>query len=729
MEPKDLKNSNELEYVENSEIENSEKNFVPLEEQLTDEKPLSEKTEKIVTEPDSMTVDENPDEEPVAEQVQESHLQAADEEKIQDEGKKVELTVPETKVKAKARARAKVKKVSDVEAEKTNAEVEEPEKKVKGKKSVEKVVVDITPKPTSETKSEKKDYSAYSQLELVNALREILENIDETDIKEEVDAIRSIFYKNFKAKVEEQKREFLEEDKNIEEFVAVTDPYEQDMKELLKKYHNLRIDFNKKLEVEKEENLKLKYQVVEEIKALINKEESINKTFQEFRELQRRWRETGPVPQTEMKNLWDTYHFHVENFYDYIKINQELRDLDLKKNLETKIELCERTEELLLEPNVIKAFNTLQKFHEEWREIGPVPIDHKDGIWERFKAATLKINKKYHEYFENRKDEQKSNFEAKIALCEKVEEIIVSEIVTHREWDDKSKQVAELQKIWRTIGFAQRKDNNKIYDRFRKTCDKFFDAKREFYYKNKELKQNNLQMKIDLCIEAEALKDSTDWKKNTQDFVSIQRRWKEIGPVPRKHSDNLWKRFRAACDYFFDKKSYYFSSIDSEQDENLRLKKELIAEVEHFKPSENVEENLKTIKSFQRRWVDIGHVPISAKGEIQNTFREVISKLYDTLNLDEGKRNMMKFKSKITSFSETNRGHNKMRFERDKYMSSLKQLENDLVLLDNNIGFFTKSKNAESLIKDVKRKIESTKQKIELLKEKIRVIDDINPNG
>ena len=714
MESKDLKNSSELEYAKNSELENSEKNFVPSEEQPAEE------TVEIVNEPDSTIIDKNPDEKPVTEQMQESNLQIADEVKITDEGEKVEITVPETKVK-KPKAKTKTKVSTKVVYD----EVEEPEKPVKKEKFAEKIETDITAESTSETKSEKNDYSTYSQEELVNALREILENNDETDIKGEADIIRSIFYKNYKAKVEEQKKIFLEEGRDIEEFVAAYDPCEQDMKELLKKYRNMRVDFNKKLEVEKEENLKIKYQIIEEIKALINKEESINKTFQEFKDLQRKWRETGPVPQSGMKNLWDTYHFHVENFYDYIKINQELRDLDLKKNLETKIELCERTEELLLEPNVIKAFNILQKFHEEWREIGPVPIDHKDAIWERFKAATLKINKKYHGYFENRKDEQKSNFEAKIALCEKVEEILASEILTHKEWDDKSKQLVELQKVWRTIGFALRKDNNKIYDRFRKSCDKFFEAKHEFYSKNKELKQNNLQMKIDLCAEAEALKDSTDWKKNTQDFIAIQKRWKEIGPVPRKYSDSLWKRFRAACDHFFDKKSNHFSNIDSEQDENLRLKKELIAEVKNFKPNENVEENLKTIKSFQRRWIDIGHVPINMKSEIQNAFKEAISKLYDTLNLDEEKRNMIKFKSKVTSLSETNRGQSKMRFERDKYVNKLKQLENDLVLLDNNIGFFAKSKNAESLIKDVKRKIENTKQNIEILKQKIRVIDNI----
>ena len=436
---------------------------------------------------------------------------------------------------------------------------------------------------------------------------------------------------------EEQKKEFLKEGGNEEEFEPKENPYERDIKDLLKRYRQIRIDFNKKFEHEKEKNLELKYQIIEEIKGLINKEESINKTFNDFRDLQQQWREIGLVPQSKMKDLWENYHFHVENFYDYIKINKELRDLDLKKNLEMKIKLCEQAEELLLEPNIIKAFNSLQKFHERWREIGPVPRENKDDMWERFKASTAKINKKHQEYFEDRKTEQKKNLEAKKALCEKVEEINDLDLENHKEWDEKSREVVNLQKIWRTIGFAPRKDNNKIYDRFRKACDTFFDAKRDFYSKNKELQQNNLQMKIDLCVQAEALKDSTDWRKATQDFINIQKQWKEIGPVPRKQSDVIWKRFRAACDYFFDKKSEHFSNIDSEQVDNLKKKEQLIKEVENFKSTGDVNENLNILKDFQRRWTEIGHVPIKKKDEVQKQFREAINKLYDDLNLDEDK--------------------------------------------------------------------------------------------
>ncbi len=733
MEPKDLKNSEELKSTEKTGPENSEKNEVPSTEEkqviksVEDDKAASESPETSQEEPHKEEEVKAEDKDTVEEKLENEETDAQPEEESET---KEDITTEEEE-KAPI---AETSEVSETEkppskkeeevSEEGQVEGAEKETEAEDESPKEKVAEKTAPQP----KKEKPDYSQYSQVELVNALRDVLDSSDGYEIKEEIDIIKSTFYRNFKADLEEQKEKFLEEGGNIEEFVAEKDPYEQDIKDLLKRFRQVRIEHNKKLEVEKEENLKLKYDVIEEIKSLINNEESINKTFQEFRDLQRRWREIGLVPQAEMKNLWDTYHFHVENFYDYIKINKELRDLDLKKNLEAKIRLCERAEELLVEPSIIKAFNTLQKYHEQWREIGPVPIEQKDDIWERFKAATSKINKKHQEFFEDRKSEQKKNLEAKTALCEKVEEINQTDISSHKEWDEKSKELIELQKVWRTIGFAPRKDNNKIYERFRSECDKFFDAKRDFYSKNKELQQNNLQMKLELCNEAEAMKDSTDWKKTTQDFINIQKKWKEIGPVPRKHSDTVWKRFRAACDYFFDKKSEHFSGIDSEQVDNLKLKNDLIKEVEEFTPEKDVDENLKKLKSFQRRWTEIGHVPIKKKDDVQNRFREAIDKLFDELNLDEEKRNLLKFRSKMSSFTESSRGQSKMRMERDKYMNKLKQLESDLVLLDNNIGFFAKSKNAESLIKDVKKKIENTKQKIEFLKEKIRVIDDLDAN-
>ncbi|MCK3684812.1 DUF349 domain-containing protein [Maribellus sp. YY47] len=720
MEPKDLKNSEELRSPEKEDLKKVQEDVVSEEAEIAETEESQETIAAEVEEPAANAEKE-------ADQAEVVSPENEAEEKVVAEDEVVEET-------AEPEANAEETETKEAEVEASEPEETGKEAEVVAVSEAEVVEPAIKEKPAAEVKSEKTqekekiDYSTYTQIELVNALRDVLEEKETRDIRAEVEAIKASFYKNIKDNEEEALKVFIEEGGAEEEFVAEEDPYENDIKDLLKDYRQIRIEQNKQLEQEKEENLRKKYEVIEKIKGLINNEESINKTFNEFRELQQEWREIGLVPQSEMKNLWDTYHFHVENFYDYIKINRELRDLDLKKNLEAKIKICERAEELLLDPSIIKAFNTLQKYHEQWREIGPVPREQKDDIWERFKAATSKINKKHQEFFEDRKEEQKNNLDAKTALCEKVEEILEKGVETHKEWDDLSKELIELQKVWRTIGFAPRKDNNRIYERFRTACDKFFDAKRDFYSKNKEEQQNNLQLKIDLCVQAEALKDSTDWKKTTQDFINIQKKWKEIGPVPRKQSDVIWKRFRTACDYFFDKKSVHFSDVDSEQIDNLKEKEQIIEEIKAFKSSNDVEQNLKQLKQFQRRWSEVGHVPFKKKDELQSTFRELINKLYDVLNIDEEKRNMLKFRTKMSTYSESSRGQNKMRFERDKYMTKLKQLENDLVLLDNNIGFFAKSKNAESLIKDVKKKIEVTKQKIEFLKEKIRVIDDIEDN-
>lgn len=568
------------------------------------------------------------------------------------------------------------------------------------------------------------DYANLSEAELISALRELLQKTDFETIKDDIDAIKINFFRKYKVKIEAQKAAFAEAGGDLAEFKAESDPSELEIRSLLKQYQDLKNEHNKKIDEIKEINLQKKYEIIEEIKALINNKESINKTFHDFRDLQNRWREIGLVPQAKLKDLWDTYHHHVENFYDFIKINKELRDLDLKKNLELKMEICEKSEELLVEPSIIKAFNVLQKYHEQWREVGPVPRDKKDELWERFKAATSIINKKHQDYFEGRKSEQKTNLDAKIALCEKVEEIANAEIESHRDWDEYSKELIELQKVWRTIGFAPKKDNNKIYERFRIASDKFFDRKREFYNQNKEEQQNNLQLKTDLCVQAEALKDSTDWKKTADEFINIQRVWKEIGPVPRKFSDVIWKRFRAACDYFFENKAKHFSSIDGEQAENLRLKKELLEEVKQFTLSSDDGTDLDKLKDFQRRFTEIGHVPFKDKDAIQNEFREVINRHFDALRVDEKRRNLMKFKDKVAN-NTSGKGQNKMRFEREKYVTKLKQMEADLALLDNNIGFFANTKNASALIDDVNQKIASTKEKIEFMKEKIRIMDSM----
>jgi hypothetical protein len=569
------------------------------------------------------------------------------------------------------------------------------------------------------------DYSTFSEIELVNELRTLLEVEDFFGIANQVESIKINFYKKHKAKQQEEKIKFIEDGGFEEEFKPEADPYEQDLKVLLQQYRQKKADHTKDLEADKDDNLKKKLEIIEEIKTLVNRKESINKTFLDFKDLQQKWRDIGLVPQANMKDLWENYHHHVENFYDYIKINKELRDLDLKKNLEEKISLCEKSEALILEPSVIKSFNNLQKFHDLWREIGPVPRDKKEELWERFKAATTQINKKHQDFFENRKSSQKKNLDAKTALCEKVEEILASGLDVHKDWEEKSKELVELQKYWRTIGFAPKKENTTVYERFRKDCDTFFDQKREFYTKHKEEQTNNLQLKIDLCVQAEGLKENTDWKKTTEEFINIQKKWKEIGPVPRKQSDIVWKRFRAACDAFFKQKSDFFSSKDSEQIENLKLKNELIDAVVNFASEGSDEKDIECLRDFQRKWTEIGHVPIQEKDNVQKSFRDAINVQFDKLRVADKDRTLSKFKNKMTDWKTSSKGQNKMFAERDKYVTKLKHIESDLTTLKNNIGFFSNSKNAEALIKDVERKIEMNEEQIVYLKEKIRVIDSV----
>lgn len=566
------------------------------------------------------------------------------------------------------------------------------------------------------------DYSELNKEELITKLTAIISSKQVEKIRLSVESIKINFYKRRKAEVDKLRKDA--EDAGILEFVVEIDPSEEKLKDLLKKYRDARNVYNQKIEGEKQKNLHEKYRIIEEIKELVNRKESINDTFHQFRELQNQWRAIGVVPQQNINDLWETYHHYVEIFYDFIKINKELRDLDLKKNLELKIGLCEKAEALLLEPSVVKAFKTLQKQHEQWREIGPVPQEMKTEIWERFKNITSKINKKHQDYFDNLKLSQKKNLESKTALCERAEEISALEVKNIKEWEASYQEMIDLQKVWRTIGFAPKKDNNKIYNRFRTACDQYFNRKREFFAHNKEEQTNNLQLKTDLCIQAESLKESSEWKATTEDLINLQKKWKEIGPVPRKYSDSIWKRFRAACDYFFNKKAEHYNSIDSQYDDNYKLKLELISLIENFVPGNDAETNFLQLKEYQRQWSEIGFVPLKHKEEIQKSYRDAINKHFDNLKIDDGKKNMLKFKNKIENISSKNRGGNKLYHERDKYIIKLKQLEGDIILWENNIGFFAKSKNAESMIAEVQRKIQQGKDEIKMLEEKIHFIDD-----
>lgn len=567
------------------------------------------------------------------------------------------------------------------------------------------------------------DYSGYTKHELVDTLSLIIENRPTAEIKDDIERIRILFYKKLKQESEERKKKFLDDGGKIEEYRAWVDPDDAKVKHLIEKYKEKRTDYSKVQEAEKFENLKKKYDIIDKIKDLVNREESINRTFHDFRSLQNEWHSIGVVPQTSLKDLWENYHHYVEIFYDYIKINKELRDLDLKKNLESKVTLCEKAEQLLLEPNPVNAFRYLQDFHNQWREIGPVPQESKNEIWERFKEATSQINKRHHEYFEKQKDDQRKNLDAKIALCEEVEAINLLEMKNFKEFDERAGKVVELQKMWRTIGFAPKKQNNKVYQRFRDACDAFFEKKRGFYADNKEIQMNNLQRKTDLCIQAEALQESTDWKATSDALIRLQKEWKEVGPVPRKQSERCWKRFRKACDHFFNKKTEFFAQLDTSYEDNLKAKLDIIAELEKFEPGGDVQAAFERLKELQRKWTDIGFVPFNMKDEITNKYRNALNKEFDKLKIGDDDKSILKYRTKLDNLKTNPKASRKVRNERDKFFTKIKQLEGDIVLWENNIGFFAKSKNADTMIKEVEEKIDSAKKLIKTLEEKVKMID------
>lgn len=605
-----------------------------------------------------------------------------------------------------------------------------PEKQVTPEQSPDLQPEDDKTSPTAKTGEESikpplKDYTQLDTNELLNEIKKLNQSGKVHELKQEADLIKSCFYKQVKAGNEKAKENFIADGGNSDEFTPEQHPLEAEMKAEIKKFQELKQAYTDKLEAIKKSNLEAKYKIIEEIEQLINGQESFNKTFQEFRELQKRWRETGPVPQSDLKKLWDRYNYEVEKFYDYIKINKELRDLDFKKNMESKIKLCEKAEELLLEKNVVNAFKTLQKYHDHWRDIGPVPPENRNELWDRFKHATSQINKKHHEYFENLKKEQKVNLEKKTLLCEKAEEIANTICKSHKEWDDQSKALIELQGVWKTIGFAPKKSNNIIYERFRSACDKFFNGKREFYAQNKEEQNDNLQQKLELCLQAEALQNSTDWKNTTNELIQLQKKWKETGPVPRKQSDEVWKRFRSACDNFFNRKSDHFNNIDDTYAENLKKKNEIIEKIEQYQLTNDIATDLNQLKKYQREWAEIGFVPFKEKDKIQEHYRTALNKHFEKLSVDDDEKGLLKYKAKIESIAAKPRPMMKLRQEREKQANKLKQLENDITLWENNIGFFAKSKNASEMIKDFESKIESGKEKIIALEDKVRLIDEV----
>jgi len=509
-----------------------------------------------------------------------------------------------------------------------------------------------------------------------------------------------------------------------EEYKHVEDPLEQRFRAAFNQYKHNKSKYAEELEKQKVENLKLKTDILDELKALIDSEETLKKTYDEFKRLQDRWKEIGMVPAGELNNLWQNYHFLVELFFDKVRINKELRDLDLKKNFERKIALCEKAEELFLEKSIIKSFKSLQQFHDDWREIGPVPSESREELWERFKAASDKINARRKEHYKELQTEQENNYEAKVVLCEKAEELIPQEELTLREWQKKTDQINDLFKVWKTVGRAPKVKNDEIWARFKTSLDSFFLTKRNFLNKLKEQQTNNLNLKIDLCVTAEAIKDSNDWKKTTNDLIRLQKEWKNIGPVPRRQSDKIWKRFRGACDEFFNRKSEFYKNIHVFEDDNLKHKQTLVKEIGAFKISKDKEANMEAFKAFQRKWLEIGHVPFKEKDKVQQDYREAIDKLIDKLDINKNELSKSGYKSKIEMFKNDPDGDWKIKKERNHLVNRINKIKEDVALWENNIGFFSSSKQSEALRKEFENKIEKAKKEIQSFEAKIKILNE-----
>lgn len=569
------------------------------------------------------------------------------------------------------------------------------------------------------------NYSAMSLAELAEMFQKLAVSEDRMKRSKEAESIKSAFYKKLlKEKadagsttevhepggpddesVSESEDAAVEVPAQAAEDTVSENPFdeiERGFKALYNAYRKEKAEYNRQQEKEREHNLELKEAVIADLKALVEKQEDVNATFPAFREIQNRWRSIGPVPVQSFRNLNDTYQLYVEQFYDMVKINRELRDLDFKKNLEAKEKFCEEAEKLADRENVVDAFKELQKLHEQWKEFGPVAKQYREDIWNRFKAATAVINKKYQAYFEGQKEKYAENLAEKTVLCEKVEAIAEKEIKSSSEWNDCTKEIEDIQKQWKGIGYASKKENQKIYERFRAACDKFFERKREFYAAYKDEMNDNLQKKIALCEAAESLKTSTAWKKTTDQLINLQKQWKEIGAVPRKKSEALWKRFRAACDEFFNERDKQ-AKPENDYYGNLKAKKQLLEEINAYVLSEDEDANADAAQDFADRWQAIGFVPFKEKDKIAAAYKDAMN-------------------AKFPDMSRRSRGR-APKSEKERLVQKYLKKEQDIVTYENNIGFFAASKNSEPLIRQMQERIDKAKEELKELELQIRALD------
>lgn len=594
--------------------------------------------------------------------------------------------------------------------EETKAQVTTPENTVETTETATEEVAVVTGKLSKE--------------EILEKLTSLVEATTTDAIRNEVEVLKQTYYKIHRNEVDELKKAFLENGGEEKDFIVPEDETENKLKELLTIYKEKRAAIQAEEERIKAANYALKLQLIDQLKALTESQEDFNKLYNKFKEIQQKWKEIKLVPQEYVNDLWKSYQIYSEKFYDIIKINNQFRDYDFKKNLELKTALCETVEKLQTEPDVISAFHQLQKLHQQWREIGPVAKELREDLWGRFKTASTVINKRHQDHFDVLKAKEQDNLDAKTAICEQIENIDYTTLKSFKDWEEKNKEVIALQDKWKTIGFAPKKSNVKIFERFRAACDVYFTRKNEFYKVIKEEMEKNLALKKVLCEKAEALKDSTDWKNTTDKLIALQKEWKTIGSVARKHSDIVWKRFITACDYFFEQKNKNTFSQKNVEQTNLTAKKALIEEIKAIDESDH-DKALASLKKLMAEWNTIGHVPFKDKDKIYKEYHEAVDKQFDRLRIDQSDRKMQAFRNNLNDLSSGERGKGKLYNEREKLVRIYERMKNELQTYENNIGFLSiSSKGGGGLFKEMERKIEKLKEEMALTIKKIEAIDE-----
>ena len=597
----------------------------------------------------------------------------------------------------------------ELEEEKKAAEVSEPA---------------TTETPAEEIVSEKpvEPVQKLTKEEILAKLKEVVADVENV-AKPEIDGLKQSFYKLHNAEQDAARKLFIENGGAAENFVPQTDCVEEEFKNIMSVIKEKRSALTAELEKQKEMNLQVKLSIIEELKELVESPDDANKSYTEFKKLQQQWNEVKLVPQAKVNELWKNYQLYVEKFYDLLKLNNEFREYDFKKNLEIKTHLCEAAEKLADEADVVSAFHQLQKLHQEFRDTGPVAKELRHEIWARFKAASTTVNRRHQQHFEALKEVEQHNLDQKTVICEIIEAIDYKELTNFASWESKTQEVIALQNKWKTIGFAPQKMNVKIFERFRKACDEFFRKKGEFFKTLKEGMNENLEKKRALCEKAEALKDSTDWKATADELTKLQKEWKTIGPVAKKYSDAVWKRFISACDYFFEQKNKATSSQRSVEQENLEQKKNIIEKLNAIDDQMDTEGATQLVRDLMKEWNGVGHVPFKEKDRIYKQYHSQIDKLFERFNISASNKKLSNFKSTISSIQEGS--PQALYREREKLVRAFDNMKNELQTYENNLGFLTtSSKKGNSLLTEINRKVEKLKADIELVKEKIKVVDE-----